>query len=368
MLFPVERIVYRWAMAFELSDLRELAQAGFDDLIDARSPGEFVEDHLPGALSLPVLSNEERARVGTMYVQESRFGARKIGAALVIRNIAAHLEGPLADREGGWRPLVYCWRGGQRSGTFGWLLKEVGWRAETLDGGYRTYRRLVVRDMYDCPVPHSFVVLDGMTCTAKTEILDHLKTSGWQVLDLEGLAHHRGSIFGAHAGGQPSQKRFEGGIAQALARFDPARPVVVEAESSKVGNLIVPPQIWAAMCKAPRVRVTAPLAARARYFTKAYADLVQDPVRFSATIDKLQHLHSAARIQDWKGLVSESAFEEVAAGLMQDHYDPRYRRSSARHAPLVVAEVALSGLDASGLAAGLGAVEAALERAVSAAP
>ncbi|MEV8465277.1 tRNA 2-selenouridine(34) synthase MnmH [Fluviibacterium sp. DFM31] len=352
-------------MAFLLTDLRDLPRAGFDDLIDARAPSEFAEDHLPGALSLPVLSDEERARVGTMYVQQSRFGARKMGAALVIRNIAAHLEGPLANREGGWRPLVYCWRGGQRSGTFGWLLKEIGWRAETLEGGYRSYRRLVVRALYDQPIAPPLVMLDGMTCTAKTEVLRLLAQAGWQVLDLEGLARHRGSIFGGRADPQPGQKAFEGAIAQALSGFDPARPVVVEAESSKVGNLIVPPQVWSAMCAAPRVRLAAPLAARAEFFLAAYADLLADPVRFSATIGKLRRLHGAAQVAAWQGQVAEGAFGEVAAGLMAQHYDPRYRRSSARHDPAVTAGVDLEALTPEALTDALPRIAAALEKAVT---
>ena len=149
-------------MQFQLSTLSDLFDAGFDDLIDARSPAEYAEDHLPGALSLPVLDDDERATVGTMYVQQSRFGARRIGAAQVLRNVADHLDGPLADRPGGWRPLVYCWRGGQRSGTFGWLMREIGWPAQTLAGGYRSYRRLVVRAMYDTPLPHRLVVLTAL--------------------------------------------------------------------------------------------------------------------------------------------------------------------------------------------------------------
>ena len=129
-------------MALRIDTLARFFDHGFDDVIDSRSPAEFAEDHIPGAFSLPVLDNEERARVGTIYKQESRFGARKIGAALVLKNIAAHLDGPLAERPASWRPLVYCWRGGQRSGTFTWLLREVGWRAEQGEGGYREYRRL----------------------------------------------------------------------------------------------------------------------------------------------------------------------------------------------------------------------------------
>ena len=124
-------------MALTFPTLDDFFAHGFDTVIDVRSPSEYVEDHVPGAISLPVLDDEERARVGTIYKQESPFLARKLGAALVFRNAADHIAGPLAHHEGGWKPLVYCWRGGQRSGSFAWMLKEIGWRAEKIDGGYR---------------------------------------------------------------------------------------------------------------------------------------------------------------------------------------------------------------------------------------
>lgn len=350
-------------MALELTSLADLGNAGFDDIIDARSPSEFMQDHLPGALSLPVLDDAERARVGTMYVQDSRFRARKIGAALVTRNIAAHLETVLADRPGAWRPLVYCWRGGQRSGTFAWLLSEIGWRVETLQGGYQSYRRLVVRDLYDRPLTHRFVVLEGMTCTAKTGFLHLLAEAGCQVLDLEGAARHRGSLFGGFAQPQPSQKAFESRIVQTLSGFDPALPVFVESESSKVGNLLVPPSVWSAMRAAPRVRLEASLADRAQYFPQAYPDLVADREAFSHLIGKLHRLHGAALVERWQALVADGDFVGVAAELMQQHYDPRYTKSAARHGDAVVGCVALTGLSREGLQRSLPEVRAALEQA-----
>ncbi len=350
-------------MQFHLSALTDLATAGFDDLIDARSPAEYAEDHLPGALSLPVLDDDERARVGTMYVRQSSFGARRIGAAQVLRNIADHLDGPLADRPGGWRPLVYCWRGGQRSGTFGWLMREIGWPAQTLAGGYRSYRRLVVRAMYDTPLPHRLVVLTGMTCTAKTVLLHKLAGAGMQVLDLEGIGRHRGSIFGALAEPQPAQRAFEGAIALQLARFDPARAVVVEAESSKVGDLIVPPVLWAAMCAAPRVEIAAPLSARAAHFPQAYPDLVADPTRFAALVGRLRRLHGRALVDRWQAMIAAGDMEGVAAELMTAHYDPRYGKSQARYGDRVVARQVFDRLDDAALDAGLAALAGALDAA-----
>ncbi|MDX5403175.1 MAG: tRNA 2-selenouridine(34) synthase MnmH, partial [Rhodobacterales bacterium] len=183
-------------MALKLTSLAALAALPFDEIIDVRAPSEYAEDHIPGAINLPVLSDDERAIVGTIYVQQDRFLARKTGAALVARNAAAHLEGPLADKDGGWRPLIYCWRGGQRSGSFASILAQVGWRVDLIEGGYKSYRRLVVGALYDDPLPHRLILLDGGTGTAKTRLLARLAEAGAQVIDLEAMAAHRGSLLG----------------------------------------------------------------------------------------------------------------------------------------------------------------------------
>jgi tRNA 2-selenouridine synthase len=316
-------------MALTLTSLADLATPGFDDIIDVRSPAEYAEDHLPGAISLPVLDNDERARVGTIYKQVSPFTARKLGAALVARNAAHHLETVLADRPGGWRPLVYCWRGGQRSGSFATILGQIGWRVETLVGGYQSWRRLVVQAVYDTPVASPVVVLDGNTGSAKTEILNLLPGFGVQVIDLEGLSRHRGSLFGS-TGPQPSQKAFEGALALALAALDPTRPVVVEAESSKIGNCRIPPELWKAMVAAPRVTIAAPRSARAAYLTRAYADLTADTARLAATVDLLRPMHPRDRIADWQAMAAAGDFAALADSLMELHYDQRYAKHRAR--------------------------------------
>ncbi len=316
-------------MAVTLTSLTQIAALGFDDVIDVRAPAEYAEDHIPGAISLPVLDDEERARVGTIYKQVSPFTARKLGAALVARNAARHLETSLADKGGGWRPLVYCWRGGQRSGSFATILAQIGWRVETIAGGYKAWRALVVQAVYDRPVPAPVVVLDGNTGSAKTEVLARLAAQGVQVLDLEGMANHRGSLFGA-MGPQPSQRSFEARIALALAGLDPARPVVVEAESSKVGNCRLPPELWKAMVAAPRVAIRAPRAARAAYLARAYADLTADRDRLAQVVGLLRPVHPREVIEDWLALARGGDFAALADGLMARHYDPRYDRHRDR--------------------------------------
>jgi tRNA 2-selenouridine synthase len=323
--------------------LPDLLDHGFDTVIDVRSPAEFDEDHVPGAINLPVLDNEERARVGTIYKQVSPFDARKLGAALVFRNAANHIETALSHHEGGWKPLVYCWRGGQRSGAFAWLLKEIGWRSEVIKGGYKTYRRLVVTMLHDTPLPFRFVQLGGYTGTAKTELLPLLAARGVQVIDLEGLAMHRGSLLG-DMGKQPSQKAFESALAGQLCRLDPSRPVMVEAESSKIGSLLIPPSLWEGMKSAPWIEVSAPLEARTEYLVRAYDDILSDTAGLHSKLSPLKAHRGEALVSQWIGLSATGDKRALTRSLMQDHYDLAYSKSMKAMSPDVVARIETDGL------------------------
>ena len=330
-------------MKIKLTSLKDLKTLPFDDIIDVRAPSEFAEDHVPGALSLPVLSDDERAEVGTVYVQQDPFLARKLGAALVARNAAHHLQTELADRDGAWRPLVYCWRGGQRSGSFASILAQIGWRVGLVEGGYKTYRRLVVQAMYDDPLPLGLILLDGGTGTAKTRLLAYLAAQGEQVLDLEAMAQHRGSLLGGQPEGQPSQKAFESRVAMALADMNPDRPVYVEAESNKIGARIIPPSVWQAMLAAQHIQIEAPLEARARYLVESYDDLLQDARLLDEKLSVLSRFHGHEMVASWRLMARQGAFEPLAAALVEHHYDPSYRRSSRRAgAPLM--SLAMSSL------------------------
>lgn len=335
-------------MAIKLNSLHDLIRQGFDNVIDVRSPSEFAADHLPGAISLPVLDDEERARVGTIYKQIAPFEARKLGAALISRNVARHLEGPLADRPGGWRPLLYCWRGGQRSGSMAMILSQIGWRAEIIAGGYKAWRGLVVRALEAAP-PSRIILLDGNTGSAKTELLQLLALRGIQTIDLEAMANHRGSLFGSR-GLQPSQRMFEGRIAQALSDLDPSRPVVVEAESSAIGQCRLPSQLWKAMCAAPRIELDVPTQERARYLASAYSDLTADHDRLSATIDQLRPFHPAERVAEWHMLAGRADYVALSEALIAAHYDPRYAKHRARSG-MARHRVFVPGLDPAGLLA-----------------
>lgn len=335
-------------MAIKFNSLPDLYPHGFDTVIDVRSPAEHAEDHLPGAISLPVLNNEERAEVGTIYVQQSPFLARKLGAALVFRNAANHIEQSLSHHEGGWRPLVYCWRGGQRSGSFTWMLQQIGWRADVIDGGYRTYRRLVNRYLYDDPLPHRLIALDGFTGTAKTDLLGHLETIGVQVLDLEGLANHRGSLLGECPGGQPSQKAFESELAGALCRLDPARPVVVEAESSKIGERILPPSLWSALKSASKIEIVAPIGVRTDYLVQAYDDILSDPDRLKDRLSPLRFHRGHEIVDGWFSMIDAGDKAAVTRALMEQHYDPAYLKSRRARDAQVLARIEAQSLDATG--------------------
>ena len=316
-----------------------------------RSPGEFAEDHAPGAVNLPVLTDEERAEVGTIYVQQSRFLARRIGAAYVARNIARHLETALAGETGAFQPLVYCWRGGQRSHAMATILSQVGWRTTLLAGGYKTWRRHVSARLYDAPLPlNRLIVLDGNTGSGKTEVLLKLAALGEQAIDLEGLAAHRGSLLGGFAGRpQPSQKMFESRLLGVLDGLDPARPIFVEAESSKVGERMVPPALWQAMAAAPRIELTAGPEARARYLVRAYRDIIEDRTALDEALRRLPTPPGRKRLAAWGELADAGEFEALALALMELHYDPAYRRSSRKETRVSLGLVDAGGLEAADL-------------------
>lgn len=335
-------------MPRNFDSLTAILDHGFDTVIDVRSPAEFAEDHLPGAINLPALSNDQRAEVGTIYKQVSAFDARKLGAGMVVRNVADHIDGPLRDKDGAWRPLVYCWRGGQRSGVFSTLLSEIGWRSETIKGGYTTFRRLVKAALYDDPLPHRFVLLDGYTGTAKTALLARLQARGVQIIDLEGLAHHRGSLLGDRPGGQPAQKGFETALAVALHGCDPARPVVVEAESSKIGRISLPSSVWATMVAAPRIVIQAPLDARAAYLAGAYREVISDPDVVADKLSPLRRLRGHAVVDRWIAQSRAGELVELSKALMVEHYDPTYAKSRKIEDRSVLGEVMAKTLDDAG--------------------
>ncbi|WP_088283953.1 tRNA 2-selenouridine(34) synthase MnmH [Ideonella sp. A 288] len=310
---------------------RELDQ--YDAIIDARSPAEFADDHLPGAINWPVLDDEQRRIVGTLYVQDSPLAARKVGAAMVGRNIADHLDRWIADKPREWQPLVYCWRGGQRSGSLAWFLDQIGFRCTRLAGGYKGFRTVVRADLGEWPARFDFCVLAGRTGSGKTRLLQALATAGAQVLDLEALASHRGSILGGVPGHpQPTQKRFDTLLWSALQRLDPARPVYVESESRKIGRLQVPEALIEHMHAKGRVlHVQMPDEARVALLLQEYGFFADEPERFCDLLDGLVVLRGKEAVGRWQALARAGDWATVFGQLMRDHYDPLYQRSMDRH-------------------------------------
>jgi tRNA 2-selenouridine synthase len=319
----------------------------YDAIIDARTPAEYALDHIPGAVSAPVLDDAERAEVGTLYKQVSPFEAKKLGAALIAKNVARHIEMTFGKNDKAWRPLIYCWRGGKRSGAMAHILREVGWDARTLEGGYRAYRRWVVDQLATVPGEAEFVVVHGPTGSGKSRFLGALRKAGAQVLDLEALAAHRGSVLGGLPGEpQPSQKWFESQLLAALEQFDRARPVFAEGESKKIGEIQVPEALMARMRASRCVVLDTPLDARVTLLLDEYRHFLSDRAALDAQLDCLVALHGGERIGEWKALAAAGKWREFVERLLVQHYDPAYRRSSMRnfaelqHAPVVKIESA----------------------------
>lgn len=303
----------------------------FDCIIDARSESEYALDHLPGAINCPVLSDEERIRVGTMYKQVSAFEAKKVGAALVAKNIARHIETLWLDKPREWRPLVYCWRGGNRSGSMAHILAKIGWPAVQLDGGYKAYRARVSAQLDDTPAVE-FRVVCGTTGSGKSRLLEVLDGIGAQVLDLEQLAAHRGSVLGnLPSCPQPSQKLFETRLWDKLRHFDPARPVFVESESKKVGQLRVPDALMEKMRGSPCVSLTLSRPNRVRLLMEDYRHFTDSPGTLNAQLDFLIKLHGREKINAWHALANSGAMAELVDQLLVEHYDPSYLRSIDRN-------------------------------------
>ncbi|MFN9470587.1 tRNA 2-selenouridine(34) synthase MnmH [Acidovorax sp.] len=301
----------------------------FDTLIDARTPAEFAIDHIPGAVNLPVLDNEERRIVGTLYKQVGAFEARRVGGAMVAANLARHLQGPLADKPAGWKPLVYCWRGGLRSGSMTAWLRLVGWDAQQLAGGYKGWRRHVIDTIEQLSPGLPLVVLCGATGTAKTRLLHALAAQGQQVLDLEGLARHKGSLLGALPDvAQPSQTAFETAIASALEGLDPARPLYIEGEGRRIGRLTVPLTLVERMRHSPCIEVQAPVPARVAYLLRDYAYLGERPQWLADQLDPLKPLHGKETIAAWQAMAQARQLPQLFEALATRHYDPSYARSN----------------------------------------
>ncbi len=313
--------------ATSLGCLRE-----FDTVIDARSEAEFAEDHLPGAVNWPTLDNLQRQTIGTLYKQVNAFEAKKRGAALAARNIAAHIEREVLSKSKDWKPLAYCWRGGKRSGALALILDQIGFRVTLLEGGYKAFRAAVVHDIARLIAHLQWRVICGTTGSGKTRLLAALAAQGAQVLDLEALASHRSSVLGAIPGVvQPSQKHFDTLVWNALRQFDPSRCVFVESESKKVGNVSVPPSLIEAMRASACLHLVLPESERVALLLEDYDFFVHDAEHFCDRLQVLSALRGKATVQRWQAKVRSGSVATVVGELLAQHYDPVYRQSMQRN-------------------------------------
>jgi tRNA 2-selenouridine synthase len=304
----------------------------FDEIIDVRTPAEFAEDHIPGAINCPVLDDAERVTVGTLYQQASPFEARKLGAALVSKNIARHLQECFFDRPKSWKPLIYCWRGGQRSGAMNIILSQVGWASSQLEGGYKAYRRDTLQQLAAIPHTLDIRIICGPTGCGKSRLLGVLAEAGHQVLDLEALANHRGSVLGLVPDqSQPTQKWFDTLLLQALRQLDPSRPVYVEAESNRIGLISLPDALCRAMHDSACLFLEVPLMERVRFLLEDYRFYCNEPERLVTQLDVLKPLYGKARLGRWSTLARAGEFAPLVEELLTQHYDPAYFRSMHHH-------------------------------------
>ena len=303
----------------------------FDCIIDARSPAEYALDHIPGAINCPVLNNEERATVGTLYKQESPFAAKKLGAALVAKNIANHLQEHFIHQSREWLPLVYCWRGGERSGAFAHILQRIGWKAQQLQGGYQGYRRQVIADLERWAPLAKFTVICGMTGSGKTRLLQALHGQT-QVLDLEGLAAHRGSVLGGLPNqAQPSQKMFESRLWNALRLFNFDQTIYVESESKKVGCLHIPDALMDQIRQGDCVEIKADRSVRVDVLMQEYVHLLSNHDELQHLLGLLTQRYGKEQITKWQQLATEGRYPVLVEELLIKHYDPAYQDSIARN-------------------------------------
>ena len=316
-----------------ISAEQALATLGdYSSVIDARSEGEYAEDHLPGAVNWPSLNDEERKIVGTRYKQISQFEAKKLGAALVAKNIAAHIQREVLDKPRDWQPLVYCWRGGKRSGSLALILDQIGFNVTLVDGGYKAFRAALVADLPQLAAQFDYRVVCGTTGSGKTRLLQALAALGAQVLDLEALANHRSSVLGVIPGlPQPTQKAYDSLIWAALKSFDAARPVYIESESKKVGNVAIPEGLITAMRAAPCLQLDLSEDERVELLLEDYDFFVKDIEFFCDRLGALTQARGKEVVTDWQTRSRRGDVASVVRELLVNHYDPVYLQSMKRN-------------------------------------
>jgi tRNA 2-selenouridine synthase len=307
-------------------------------LVDARSEGEFAQSHILGAINIPILNNAERIQVGTLYKQAGPEKATLKGFELV---------GPrfhLIQREAlrnfpNKKVMLYCWRGGMRSQILSWLLTQVGFEVYRLAGGYKTYRTFTFNEVRK---PYPLLVLGGKTGAAKTVLLQKLKERGEQVVDLEGLANHKGSSFGAIGlPGQPTVEQFENLLAEQLRKIQPDRAIWVENESRRIGRIILPDPFFLQMTQSPRIEIEKTDTERIAHIAREYAGL--DQVELTDAVLRLQKRLGGDRTNQAVEAIQANQ-PEIWIPILLQYYDKTYSYDLARHEVSKTIHLNLEGL------------------------
>lgn len=305
-------------------------------LVDVRSPAEFQQGHIPGAVNIPLFSDSERAKVGTVYKTLGRDEAVVQGLAFVGPRLEAMARAFLSLAAGGRDVAVYCSRGGMRSGSVAWLMRTLGLRAHVLEGGYKTFRRHVLA-FFSCfqdSPPYALRVLGGRTGSGKTEVLRLMAEKKAQVVDLEGLARHRGSAFGALEGiPQPSNEHFENLLALALKQCDPAFPVWVEDECENLGRINLPGAFFRCLRAAPLAVLEVPHEARLARVLADYGDTPKGEML--SGIDRIRKRLGGLEHKRAQAFLEENNMRELAEILLA-YYDRAYEKQLRCRTPYAV--------------------------------
>lgn len=304
---------------------RDLSE--FSEIIDVRSPAEYALDHIPGAINLPVLYDEQRAKIGKIY-KKNPFDARRLGAAIISANVSSHIQNHMMEYGPDYSPLLYCWRGGMRSRSFSFILNSICWRPYLVNGGYRAFRKFLVEETEDIFQQEALNlrVLSGLTGVGKTRLLKTIHTQGGQVLDLEALANHKGSLLGATPNSpQPAQKKFETNLWHQMKQFDLTKPIFTEAESNRIGSIHCPPSLWTALKSSPVINIELPINERIKILLEEYPHFKEDTDKLKLLLSKLIPLRGHDQVEEWNSLIDKQQWDDFVQSVLETHYDLCYR-------------------------------------------
>lgn len=318
-----------------------LQQSSGKPVIDVRSPGEYAQGHIPGAVSIPLFTDEERAKVGTKYKQVNKEAALLVGLDIVGPKMSGFVKKAQKTASKG-EVLVHCWRGGMRSGSFAWLLQTAGLKVDTLQKGYKAYRTEVLQSFGN---PFQLLVLGGKTGSGKTELLRELALQGEQVLDLEALAHHKGSSFGAIGEQpQPTVEQFENELHYVLSQMDPEKRIWVEDESFTIGTVRIPQAFYLQMRNAPVIFIDVPKEHRIHRLVTEYADC--HPSLLEAALERIKKRLDGALYKQAMEALALTDYAKVA-DLSLFYYDKAYLHGLSKRDANNIYTLAIEGNDVS---------------------